>query len=201
MKVAYAALKRLLDILIASTGVVVLLPVLLLISILIKLDSPGRVIFSQQRFGKNKHLFTMYKFRTMYAEAPKDTPTHLLKNASMHITKLGSFLRKTSLDELPQLCNVIKGNMSIIGPRPALYTQHDLVAERDKYGVNSLRPGISGWAQVNGRDELSIAAKVQYDVAYMTKFGLAMDVKCLIETLRAVAHRRGIKEGDGNTDA
>ena len=152
----YPALKRVIDVVISGLAIVVLSPVLLLIAIAIKLDSKGPVLFKQKRVGKNKSHFMIYKFRSMYVDAPSDMPTHLLKDPTAMITKVGAFLRKTSLDELPQLFNIFKGEMAIVGPRPALWNQYDLIEERDKYGANNIRPGLTGWAQINGRDELEI---------------------------------------------
>lgn len=176
-------------------GLIVLLPLFLIISILVKIDSPGPVFFKQRRIGKDKKEFLIYKFRSMRTDAPKDVPTHLLQNSERHITKLGYFIRKTSLDELPQLLNIIKGDMSIVGPRPALYNQYDLVEERDKYSANALVPGLTGWAQIKGRDELPISRKAALDGYYANHLSFWMDLKCFVGTIPAVLLRRGIVEG------
>ena len=170
-------------------------PVLLGISLAIKLDSKGPVIFRQTRVGIHKSHFEIYKFRTMYADTPKDMPTHLLQNPDAMVTRTGAFLRKYSLDELPQLWNILRGDMSIVGPRPALWNQYDLVAERDKYGANDVMPGLTGWAQINGRDELEIPVKAKLDGEYVKKFGLWMDLRCIAGTISAVASHKGVVEG------
>ena len=159
MQKIYLPFKRGIDIILSLIGCIILSPVLLIICIAIKVDSRGPILFKQKRVGIHNQLFPMLKFRTMYTDTPKDMPTHLLADPDRYITKVGRFLRKTSLDELPQIFNILKGDMSIIGPRPALWNQDDLVAERDKYGANDVRPGLSGWAQINGRDELEIPYK------------------------------------------
>lgn len=187
--------KRVIDILLSLIGLIVLSPLLLLIIIAIKLNSNGPVLFKQRRVGKDKILFNIYKFRTMKIETPKDAPTHLLKNPDFFITKVGKFLRKTSLDELPQLINILKGEMSIIGPRPALWNQYDLVNERDKYHANDIYPGLTGWAQINGRDELPIRKKAALDGEYMKNINFLFDVKCFIGTIISVIKSEGIKEG------
>ena len=194
-KELYIRFKRIIDFVISTVAAIVLLPVLLIISALIKLDSKGPVLFRQKRVGQNKSYFQIYKFRTMSVDTPQDAPTHLLGNPDAHITKLGKILRKTSIDELPQLLNIIKGEMAIVGPRPALWNQDDLVAERDKYGVNDLPPGLTGWAQINGRDELSIEDKARLDGAYAANIGLKMDLKCVWETIKVVLKRDGFVEG------
>lgn len=188
-------LKRVIDILLSLIGLIVLSPLLLLIIIAIKLNSKGPVLFKQRRVGKDKVLFKIYKFRTMKIETPKDAPTHLLKNPDFFITKVGKFLRKTSLDELPQLINILKGEMSIIGPRPALWNQYDLVNERDKYHANDIYPGLTGWAQINGRDELPIRKKAALDGEYMKNISFSFDVKCFIGTIFSVVKNDGVVEG------
>ena len=179
----YLAFKRGIDIILSLIGCIILSPVLLIICIAIKVDSRGPILFKQKRVGIHKQLFPMFKFRTMYTDTPKDMPTHLLANPDQYITKVGHFLRKTSLDELPQIFNILKGDMSIIGPRPALWNQDDLVAERDKYGANDVRPGLSGWAQINGRDELEIPYKAKLDGEYVQRMGFLFDLRCFLEHL------------------
>ncbi|HEM6332918.1 TPA: sugar transferase [Streptococcus suis] len=191
----YLILKRVIDIVISSLAIVVLSPVLLLIAVAIKLDSKGPVLFKQKRVGKNKTHFMIYKFRSMYVDAPSDMPTHLLKEPTAMITKVGGFLRKTSLDELPQLFNIFKGEMSIIGPRPALWNQYDLIEERDKYGANDIRPGLTGWAQINGRDELEIDVKAKLDGEYVKRMNLWFDIKCFFGTFISVLKSDGVVEG------
>ncbi|MCX7842205.1 MAG: sugar transferase [Clostridia bacterium] len=188
-------MKRLFDFIFSVAMLVILLPLFILISFAIKLTSRGPVLFKQRRIGKDKAEFNIYKFRSMYAEAPKDVPTHLLQDASRYITPIGKFLRKTSLDELPQLLNIIKGDMSFVGPRPALYNQHDLISLREKCNVNSIRPGITGWAQVNGRDELEIPVKVEYDRYYAEHMSLWFDFKIVIMTVFSVLRAKGVVEG------
>ncbi|MER2173161.1 MAG: sugar transferase [Carnobacterium sp.] len=187
--------KRVIDVVLALLGLIVLSPVLLLIIVVIKLDSKGPILFEQKRVGKDKVLFKIYKFRTMKVDTPKDAPTHLLKNPDFFITKVGKILRKTSLDELPQLINILKGEMSIIGPRPALWNQYDLVTERDKYKANDIYPGLTGWAQINGRDELPIQKKAALDGVYMKKISFLFDVKCFVGTIISVVKNDGIIEG------
>jgi len=183
------------DFLISLVAFIFLLPVFLIISLLIKLTSKGPVLFKQKRVGKNKKLFTIYKFRTMRIDAPKDTPTHLLEDPDQYITKIGKFLRKTSLDELPQIINILLGQMSIIGPRPALWNQYDLIEERDKYGANKLRPGLTGWAQINGRDELEIPQKAALDGEYVKKQSLLFDIKIFFKTIISIIKSDGVVEG------
>ncbi|MEI7884111.1 MAG: sugar transferase [Clostridia bacterium] len=190
-------LKRILDLLLSIIGLLVLSPIFLLIIILIKLDSPGPVFFKQQRVGKAKILFNILKFRTMKIDTPKDTPTHLLENPNQYITTIGKFLRRTSLDELPQIWNILLGEMSIIGPRPALWNQADLIAERDLYKANDLRPGLTGWAQINGRDELGIKEKAKLDGEYTSQVSLLFDLKIFLKTIMIVVKREGIREGRG----
>ena len=165
------------------------------ICLIVKITSPGPVFFKQKRIGKNKTFFNILKFRTMRIDTPKDCPTHLLENPDQYITKVGKFLRKTSLDELPQIFNIFKGDMSVIGPRPALWNQDDLIAERDKYGVNELKPGLTGWAQVNGRDELPIPVKAKLDGEYVDRISFAFDIKCLLLTIVSVFKSDGVVEG------
>ena len=187
--------KRLLDLLLSALGIVVLSPVLLVLVVAIKLDSPGPVLFRQKRVGIHKTHFHILKFRTMRIDTPKDTPTHLLDNPQQWITRVGGFLRKTSLDELPQIFNIFAGQMSIIGPRPALWNQYDLIAERDKYGANDVLPGLSGWAQINGRDELPIDVKAGLDGEYVQRLSFAFDVKCFFGTIVSVLKHDGVVEG------
>lgn len=188
-------MKRILDLLFSCILFIVLLPLLLAITIIIKFTSKGHVIFTQKRIGVNGKIFNIYKFRTMYIDAPNETPTHLLEEPDKYITPIGKILRKTSLDELPQLINIIKGEMSFVGPRPALYNQYDLIELREQYGVNKLRPGITGWAQVNGRDELEISTKVQYDKYYAENRTLWLDLKIVFLTVYSVILSKGVVEG------
>ncbi len=188
-------IKRILAILLSLLGIVSLGWLLLLLSIAIKLDSPGPVLFKQKRVGQGKSHFYILKFRTMRIDTPKDMPTHLLANPQQYITRVGRFLRKTSLDELPQLFNILAGHMAVIGPRPALWNQFDLIAERDKYGANDVRPGLTGWAQINGRDELPIDVKARFDGEYVQKLSFAFDVKCFVGTIIAVLRCSGVIEG------
>lgn len=191
----YEQLKRKLDVLCASFGLILLAPLWIGIMIAIKLESRGPIFFKQKRIGIHKTYFEILKFRTMRIDTPKDVPTHLLENPEQYITKVGQFLRKTSLDELPQIINILKGEMSIIGPRPALWNQDDLIKEREKYGANDVTPGLTGWAQVNGRDELPIWKKAKLDGIYVKHFGLRMDLICFIRTIFAVLKHDGVKEG------
>lgn len=187
--------KRAIDIILSGLGVLVLLPVFLIIAVLIKLESKGPVFFRQKRVGLHKKNFSIMKFRTMRTDTPKDTPTHMLTNPDQYITKVGRFLRKTSLDELPQIFNILKGEMAVIGPRPALWNQDDLVAERDKYGANDVLPGLTGWAQINGRDELEIPVKAKLDGEYVEKMSLLFDLKCFFGTIVSIFKRDGVVEG------
>lgn len=191
----YMKVKRLIDISLSLIGIIVLSPIFLILIIGIKIDSRGPVLFLQKRVGINKTHFNILKFRTMRIDTPKDTPTHLLGNPEQYITKMGKFLRKTSLDELPQIWNIFVGQMSIIGPRPALWNQYDLIAERDKYGANDVPPGLTGWAQINGRDELPIEVKAKLDGEYVEKISLWMDVKCFFGTIVSVVKSDGVVEG------
>ena len=195
IKPFYPKIKRFLDFVISITGIVILSPLFLVIILLIKLDSRGPVLFKQRRIGVNKKEFNILKFRTMRIDTPKDTPTHLLDNPEVYITKIGGFLRKTSLDELPQIINIIKGEMSIIGPRPALWNQFDLIEERDKYSANDVVPGLTGWAQINGRDELPIDVKARYDGEYVENMDLVFDIKCFFLTIVKVLKKDGVVEG------
>lgn len=191
----YRYIKRIIDILLSGLAIIILSPLLLILCIAIKLDSPGPIFFTQKRVGIHKTYFQIYKFRTMRTDTPKDMPTHMLANPEQYITKTGRFLRKTSLDELPQIFNIFKGDMSIVGPRPALWNQDDLVAERDKYGANDVTPGLTGWAQINGRDELEIPVKAKLDGEYVKKYGFTMDVRCFFETFLSVLRQDGVVEG------
>lgn len=191
----YLKVKRLIDVILSLMGLIILSPVFLILIIVIKLDSKGPVFFKQKRIGIHKRHFNILKFRTMRIDAPKDTPTHLLENPEQWITKVGKFLRKTSMDELPQIFNILKGDMSIIGTRPALWNQYDLIEERDKYGANDVPVGLTGWAQVNGRDELEITEKARLDGEYVENIGLKMDIKCFIRTIFSVLRSDGVVEG------
>lgn len=195
----YLIVKRLLAILISGLAIILLSPVLLAVAIAIKCDSKGPVLFKQKRVGKDKKHFMIYKFRSMYVDAPADMPTHMLKDPTAMITKVGALLRKTSLDELPQLFNIFKGEMAIVGPRPALWNQYDLIAERDKYNVNSIRPGLTGWAQINGRDELEIDEKSRLDGYYVAHMSFLMDLKCFFGTFISVLKSDGVVEGGTGT--
>ena len=194
----YMKVKRLIDIVLSLIGLIVLSPVFFILILAIKVDSRGPIFFKQKRVGLHKTHFNILKFRTMSIDTPKDTPTHLLTNPDQYITKVGKFLRKTSLDELPQIWNIFMGQMSIIGPRPALWNQYDLIAERDKYGANDVPAGLTGWAQINGRDELPIEIKAKLDGEYVEDIGLWMDVKCFFGTIVSVAKSDGVVEG-GNS--
>jgi len=195
----YLKAKRLIDLVLSVLAAVILSPVFLILFIAIKMDTPGPIFFKQKRVGINRTHFNILKFRTMRIDTPKDTPTHLLENPDQYITKVGKFLRKTSLDELPQIFNIIKGEMAIIGPRPALWNQYDLIAERDKYNANDVRPGLTGWAQINGRDELPITVKSELDGEYIQKMNFAFDVKCFVGTITSVLKSEGVVEGGTGT--
>lgn len=188
-------LKRGIDFVLALCGLIVLSPLFLILCLWIKLDSKGPIFFKQKRVGKNKIYFNILKFRTMYIDTPKDMPTHMLSNPDQYITKAGKFLRKTSLDELPQIFNILKGEMAVIGPRPALWNQDDLIAERDKYHANDIRPGLTGWAQINGRDELEIDVKAKLDGEYVKRMSFLFDVKCFFGTITSVLKHEGVVEG------
>ena len=192
--------KRFLDLMLGMIIFVLLLPIFLILMLSIKLDSKGPVFFRQKRVGKNKRYFNILKFRTMRTDAPKDMPTHLLQNLDAFITRTGKFLRKTSLDELPQLINIIRGDMSFIGPRPALWNQFDLIEERDRYDANSIRPGMSGLAQISGRDELAIDVKARLDGEYRQKINLWVDIRCFVGTFFSVLRQDGVVEGAQPTE-
>jgi len=191
----YKFFKRTLDIVLSFIGMIALSPFFLLLVLAIKLDSKGPVLFKQKRVGLHKKHFYILKFRTMRIDTPKDTPTHLLENPEQWITKVGKFLRKTSLDELPQIWNIFVGDMSIIGPRPALWNQYDLIEERDRYGANDVLPGLTGWAQIHGRDELPIAKKAELDGYYVQHLSFGLDVRCFFGTIKSVAKSEGVVEG------
>ena len=187
--------KRLIDIVLSGLGILVLAFPMLLIAILIKIDSRGPVVFTQKRVGIHKSHFNIYKFRTMRIDTPHDAPTHELTDPKKWITRVGRILRKTSLDELPQLFNIFKGDMSIVGPRPALWNQFDLIAERDKYGANDVMPGLTGWAQINGRDELEIPVKAKLDGVYAKNLSFRFDWECFWGTFKKVLNADGFVEG------
>lgn len=191
----YVKLKRVIDFILALGGIIVLMPLLVILVIAIKVDSRGPVLFKQKRVGIHKTHFNILKFRTMRIDTPKDMPTHMLQNPEQYITRVGKFLRKTSLDELPQIFNILKGEMAVVGPRPALWNQYDLIEERDKYGANDIRPGLTGWAQINGRDELEIPVKARLDGEYVRKMGLGMDLRCFFGTFLTVFRGDGVVEG------
>ena len=187
--------KRLIDIVLSGTAIIVLIPLWIVLFVAIKVDSKGPIFFKQKRVGIHKKTFSILKFRTMRDDTPHDMPTHLLENPDQWITKVGAFLRKNSLDELPQIFNIFTGKMSIIGPRPALWNQDDLIAERDKYGANDVKPGLTGWAQINGRDELEISVKAMLDGEYVAKQSFLFDCKCFFGTIKAVLKHDGVVEG------
>ncbi|SDB81108.1 O-antigen biosynthesis protein WbqP [Pelagirhabdus alkalitolerans] len=191
----YTKVKRVIDFLMSLIGIVILSPVFILLFILIKLDSKGPIFFKQKRVGLNKTYFNILKFRTMRIDTPKDTPTHLLSNPDQYITRMGKFLRKTSLDELPQIFNILVGQMAIVGPRPALWNQYDLIEERDRYHVHNVLPGLTGWAQINGRDELPIDVKAALDGDYIKHYGARMDLRCFFGTFLSVLRSDGVVEG------
>lgn len=197
----YKIIKRIFDFILSLLGLIILSPAFFILIIIIKLSSKGPVLFKQKRVGLHKKYFNILKFRTMRIDTPNDIPTHMLSNPEQYITRVGNFLRKTSLDELPQIINILKGDMSIIGPRPALWNQYDLIEERDKYRdskgntVNDLLPGLSGWAQINGRDELTIKIKAKYDGDYVKKMSFLFDCKCFFGTIFKVLKHDGIVEG------
>ena len=187
--------KRLIDLVLSAIAIVALALPMLVVAVAIKCDSRGPVLFKQKRVGIHKSHFTIYKFRTMRTDTPHDAPTHLLENPETYITRIGGFLRKASLDELPQLFNIFLGHMSIVGPRPALWNQFDLIEARDACGANDVRPGLTGWAQINGRDVLSIADKVEKDKEYVERLNFVFDCRCVFGTVTAVLNRRGVVEG------
>ena len=195
MKKTYIIIKNIIDFILSLIALIILLPFFCIFAIIIKLESRGPIFFKQKRIGKDKKEFYIYKFRTMRTDTPKDMPTHLLKDAESYITKSGKIFRKTSIDELPQIINILKGQMSIIGPRPALWNQYDLIKERDKYNANSIRPGLTGWAQVNGRDELEIPIKAKFDGEYVEKMSLLFDTKIFLKTIIKVFKHDGVIEG------
>ena len=190
----YRFIKRAIDLVLSFIGIVILLIPMLIVILVIKISDPGPAFFKQNRVGKGKKLFRLLKFRSMKMNTP-DIPTHLLENPEQYITSVGKFLRKTSLDELPQLFNIFVGHMSIIGPRPALWNQDDLIAERDKYGANDVKPGLTGWAQINGRDELEIPVKARLDGEYVERMSFGFDCKCFFGTITAVLRSDGVVEG------
>lgn len=193
--------KRLIDIVLSFIGIVVLALPMLVFAFIIKAEDPGPVFFRQKRIGIHKTQFSLLKFRSMKMSTPHDMPTHMLENPEQYILRCGRWMRKMSIDELPQLFNIFTGKMSIIGPRPALWNQDDLVAERDKYGANDVKPGLTGWAQINGRDELEIPVKAKLDGEYVAALnaghgkGLTMDCKCFFGTIKSVLHHDGVIEG------
>ena len=189
-------IKRALDLLLVIMSSPFWIPIVLILSILVKLTSKGSILFKQKRVGIHKSYFNMLKFRTMKIDTPRDVPTHMLTNPEQYITKLGRFLRKSSLDEIPQILNILAGKMSIIGPRPALWNQYDLIEEREKYGVNGIRPGLTGWAQINGRDELPIEVKARYDGEYADRMSFLFDCKCFFLTIYRVLKSDGVVEGE-----
>ena len=191
----YGFLKRFFDIVLSLVAIIVFSWLLIIIAVAIVVEDKGNILFKQKRIGKNKKEFYIYKFRTMKVSTPKDVPTLLLDNPESYITKIGGFLRKTSLDELPQLFNILKGDMSIVGPRPALWNQFDLIALRDENGSNSVRPGLTGWAQVNGRDELPIDVKAGFDGEYIKKMSIIFDIKIILMTVVSVFTSKGVREG------
>ena len=194
-------IKRLIDLILSLTALLILAIPMLIVSLIIFIDDPGPVIFKQKRAGVKDTVFDCYKFRSMKMSTPHDVPTHMLSNPEQYITKFGKFMRKMSIDELPQIINIIKGDMAIIGPRPALWNQSDLIAERDRYGANDVRPGLTGWAQINGRDELEIPVKARLDGEYTEKLNrggwtaFAMDCRCFVGTFIAVMRHDGVVEG------
>ena len=191
----YRYIKRVLDFVLSAIGLILLSPLFLIIVIAVKVDSKGPVFFKQKRVGIHKNHFNILKFRTMRTDTPKDMPTHMLADPTKFITRTGNILRKTSLDELPQLINILKGDMSIIGPRPALWNQYDLIEERDRYGANDVLPGLTGWAQINGRDELEIPVKARLDGEYVEKMSFLFDIKCFFGTIVSVLKHDGVVEG------
>lgn len=195
----YFLFKRFYDTVLSFIGLIVLSPLLLVLVIIIKLDSKGPILFRQKRIGRNKKHFYILKFRTMRIDTPKDTPTHMLEDPQQWITKVGKFLRKTSLDEIPQIINILKGDMSIIGPRPALWNQYDLIEERDKYDVHKLYPGLTGYAQINGRDELPIREKAKLDGYYVEHISLWLDIKIFFGTIVSIFKSDGVVEGGTGT--
>jgi len=193
----YGAIKRGGDLIFSCIGIFILAPLFLVLMVAVKLDSPGPILFRQKRVGIHKKYFYILKFRTMPQDAPSDVPTHLQEESKQQFTRLGRILRRTSMDELPQFFNIIRGDMAMVGPRPALWNQEDLIEERDKYGANDVRPGLTGWAQINGRDELDIFQKARLDGEYVKKMGLIMDLRCFFGTFLKVLRAEGVREGGG----
>ena len=191
----YPHVKRALDFVLSFAALILLSPIMLIIAIAIRATSPGPVFFRQKRIGLRRSHFMIYKFRTMRTDAPKDAPTHLLQNAQSYITPVGRFLRASSLDELPQLINILRGEMAVVGPRPALWNQYDLIAAREAVGANDVLPGLTGWAQINGRDELPIDVKARLDGEYVRRMSFQFDLRCIFETVFSVLRRDGIREG------
>ena len=189
-------IKRIIDIVLSFLGMILLSWLYLIISLAIYIDDPGPVIFKQKRVGEGKTYFKLHKFRSMKMSTPHDIPTNMLENPEQYITKVGRFLRRSSLDELPQLWDIFVGKMSIVGPRPALWNQYDLISERDKYGANDLKPGLTGWAQINGRDELEVPVKAEFDGFYADNISFMFDCKCFFKTIGKVVSREGVIEGD-----
>lgn len=200
VSLVYLLVKRAIDFICSLLALLILSPIFLVLILAIKLDSKGPVLFKQKRIGIHKTHFNILKFRTMRIDTPKDIPTHQLKNPGQYITKVGKFLRRTSLDELPQIWNIFVGQMSIIGPRPALWNQYDLIEERDKYGANDVPVGLTGWAQINGRDELPIKEKAKLDGEYAKHIGPLIDIRCFFGTIFSVLHSDGVKEGGTGND-
>lgn len=196
----YFMVKRLMDIILSLSSIILLIPLFIIIGILIKRDSKGPVIFKQERYGKNKEPFYIYKFRTMRLDAPNNVSTEELKDSKNYITKIGGFLRRTSLDELPQLFNILLGQMTVVGPRPVVLKEKNLIALRDIYGANNIKPGITGWAQINGRDLLSVEEKAKLDGYYVENMGFKMDIKCFFKTIQYVLKCEGILEGGEEVD-
>lgn len=194
-KIYQKAIKRFIDIILSLIGIVVLAIPMAIFALIIKIEDPGPVIFRQKRVGVHKSYFNVLKFRSMKMSTPHDMPTHMLENPEQYILKCGHWMRKMSIDELPQLFNIFVGEMSIIGPRPALWNQYDLIAERDKYGANDVKPGLTGWAQINGRDELEIADKARLDGEYVEKMSFVFDCKCFFGTIKSVLRHDGVVEG------
>ncbi|MBO5417847.1 MAG: sugar transferase [Clostridia bacterium] len=194
----YLGFKRVCGFISGILGTIVLSPLLLFLCIWILIDDGGPVLFKQKRVGKNKKHFMIYKFRTMKKSTPHDTPTHLLKDPEQYITRSGKFMRKTSLDELPQLFNIIKGDIDVVGPRPALWNQYDLIEERDKFGANAIRPGLTGWAQANGRDTLSIEKKAELDGYYVKNMGVGLDIKSIFLTVKNIGGEGVVEGGPDN---
>ncbi len=190
--------KRLLDILLSASALIILFLPMMIFAIIIKSEDKGSVFFKQKRVGIHKKIFLMYKFRSMKMSTPHDTPTHLLTDPEKYLLRSGKWMRKYSIDELPQLINILKGDMSVVGPRPALYNQDDLIAERDKYGANDIKPGLTGWAQVNGRDELEINVKAKFDGEYVQRESFIFDVQCILKTVAGVVKHKGVIEGGIN---